>query len=82
MKTYQSKIEKGKLWVFRKIHPKDMIFSPGILKIFQISEKNEKKKNLYSFNLKFTRFSIYFKISQKKKKSKKDITLYIFGKQI
>jgi hypothetical protein len=68
MKTYPSKRERNKLWVFRKIRPKDMIFSPGIFNIFQLSQKKEKRKNLYSFNLKFTRFSIYFKISQKKKK--------------
>ena len=74
MKTYRSKIENGKLWVFRKIRPKDMIFSPGMLKIFQVSQKNEKKKNLYSFNLKFTRFSIYFKISEKRKKHVGKIT--------
>ena len=78
MKTYLSKIEKSKLWVFRKSRPKDMIFSPGISKIFQISQKKETKKNSYSFNLKFTRFSIYFKISQKRKKHLEKIFHSIF----
>lgn len=68
MRSYQVQSENCKFWAFRKNHPKNIIFFREITKNSQLVHQNEKKSKSILSNLNFTKFSIYFKISQKKKK--------------
>ena len=67
MRSYQLKSENSKFWAFRKNRQKNFIFSPEITKTFRLVHEDNGRSKLTLSNLKFTKFSIYFKISQKKK---------------
>ena len=81
MRSYQLKSENSKFWAFRKNRQKNFIFSPEITKTFRLVHEDNGRSKLTLSNLKFTKFSIYFKISQKKKKPLKEkiSSFFLFG---
>ena len=69
MERYLIRNNLSKSWNFRKIIHKNIDYSSRLIKIF-ISNSEKLNDSLNSFGLRFTKFSIYFKSQQVKRKYK------------
>ena len=69
MERYLIRNNLSKSWNFRKIIHKNIDYSSRFIKIF-ISNSEKLNDSLNSFGLRFTKFSIYFKSQQVKRKYK------------
>jgi len=57
------------IWVFRKIHLKNIDSFPKIFRMIFLKSEKEGSQQKDCTNLKFTKFSIFFKATQKKRRS-------------
>jgi len=69
MERYLIRNNRSKSWNFRKIIHKNIDYSSRFIKIF-IANSEKLNDSLNSFGLRFTKFSIYFKSQQVKRKYK------------
>jgi hypothetical protein len=69
MEFYRPRVILKKKWFFRKNHLKNIDYFPKINKLILLRSEKKDIKITNSFNLKFTKFSIYFKISKFKHKN-------------
>jgi len=78
MEFYKPHVILKKKWFFRKNHLKNIDYFPKINKLILLRSEKKDIKITNSLNLKFTKFSIYFRISKFKHKNLSSYNRFAF----